>query len=326
MTIATDSAVEKVEELMAALVTGGRDEPTGAIANEHLATGGKRLRARLALAACEALRVDENSAAAWASACELLHNATLIHDDLQDGDRLRRGKPTTWVQHGMQNAINAGDLLLVLPIEALALVEASSDVRWELSHALSIHASRVIRGQVAEHFMNQDGDASRSSYLRAIEGKTSPLFELPVFGALLLTQRSRDECLLSSESFRTLGVLFQIQDDVLDLYGEKGRDAPGADLREGKISALVVEHLERHPDRRDDLIGLLRLPRKDTPQERVVEMIDEMRSSGTLSAVLGRIQREAKKSREQLEARGNHELIPLLDELIQVILDPISHL
>src|SRR5215211_7540453 len=90
----------EVETLMDRLADEAGGEPAGAMVRRHLATGGKRIRARLALAAMEALDEPREAGVAWAAACELLHNATLVHDDLQDGDRVRRGRPTVWALHG----------------------------------------------------------------------------------------------------------------------------------------------------------------------------------------------------------------------------------
>src|SRR5687767_11974938 len=116
---AADAHLPQVEALMRTLAGAQVDNVTGPIVLEHLATGGKRLRARLALAAAEACGGRVEDAIGWAAACELVHNATLIHDDLQDGDVLRRGHPTTWVKHGMAQAVNAGDLMLLLPFLAV---------------------------------------------------------------------------------------------------------------------------------------------------------------------------------------------------------------
>ena len=108
-----------VEAKMLLLSAGESSDPAGEIAREHLLTGGRRVRARLALAAGEALGLRRENVVAWAAACELLHNATLIHDDIQDGDRTRRDVPTAWARHGVGQALNAGDLLLMLPFLAI---------------------------------------------------------------------------------------------------------------------------------------------------------------------------------------------------------------
>ncbi len=311
---------------MVELARGSDCEKTGEIVEEHLATGGKRLRARLALAAAQALGASVESAVPWAAACELLHNATLVHDDLQDGDELRRGHPTTWVRHGMPSAINAGDLLLVLPTLAIEKVPASDSVRWHLSRALAFDATRVIRGQVAEFEMTRLKNPTLAGYNAAIEGKTSPLFELPVVGAAMIAGRSVEESRALGLPFNTLGTLFQIQDDTLDLYGEKGRDAPGADIREGKPSALVVTHLEHFPAEREEILAILDLPREQTPASAVSELIARFRDAGTLDRVLKRMKREAAEASEQMAMMGEPELGQLLDELIGRVVVPIGHL
>src|SRR6185295_17019159 len=126
--------VEKLMRLVA-------DSPDGPLAQtmvrEHLASGGKRLRARLALTALTALGGERAHGIAWAAACELLHNATLVHDDVQDGDELRRGQPTVWARHGVAQAINAGDLLFALPYLAVDHLAAPDSLRYLLCRALA---------------------------------------------------------------------------------------------------------------------------------------------------------------------------------------------
>ena len=112
MEFPTDTWLETIDEMMQTVLQVELD-PAAAIAGEHLSTGGKRLRARLAMETGVRLGAEGKEMVPWAAACELLHNATLVHDDLQDGDRVRRGHPTMWVKHGAAQAINAGDLMLM---------------------------------------------------------------------------------------------------------------------------------------------------------------------------------------------------------------------
>ncbi len=318
--------IEQVESLMVELAFGAEREKTGQIVEEHLQTGGKRLRALLALAACKCLRASVETAIPWAAACELLHNATLIHDDLQDGDRVRRGQPTTWVTYGMPSAINAGDLLLVLPTIAVSRLVVSLPKRWHLSEALATYAAKVIRGQVAEFEMTRVGRVSLAAYEAAIDGKTSPLFELPVLGSALIADRSLETARAVSRPFSILGRLFQMQDDVLDLYGENGREAPGADIREGKISALVATHLQAFPNERDEILSVLKLPRNETPTSAVDGLITRFRDAGTLQSVLRRIEHEAAKARDEMQTMGEHELHELVVCLQRLVTSPIAHL
>lgn len=298
------------------------DAPLGAICRDHLDGGGKRLRARLALAATQVLGVQGPDPVLWAAACELVHNATLIHDDLQDGDRIRRGLPATWVTHGAAQAINAGDLLLMLPIVAVGRLAAPLAQRWGLAQLLADSLVKVIRGQGLECSLAASGRTDWEIYRRTIEGKTCALFALPVQGAALLAGHSGAAAASLARPFAALGALFQMQDDVLDLYGEKGRDRPGSDLREGKISALVVAHLQRQPADREWLLRLLRAPREATDEDEVQAAIVRFRTSGALAAVLAEIAAEARAAEQAVTA----EMRGLLGQLTERILRPIAHL
>ena len=290
---------------------------------EHLDTGGKRLRARLALAATTALGGSVESGVWWAAAVELLHNATLIHDDIQDGDRTRRGRPTVWSQHGVPQAMNAGDLMLMLPY--LAVSRIADPVVGSLSQAVAEHAIRTVCGQVDEIDLPQHEALSFAAYRHAIAGKTGALLGLPIYGAALLAGRSRGQARRLSDAFCELGVMFQLQDDVLDLYGDKGRDVIGSDLYEGKISALVIAHLERRPHDKAWLLGLLHTPRERTDPAEVLHAIDAFKDSGALDDTLGRIDRIAAATRDDGALCEEPALQVIAEGLVELALNPIAH-
>lgn len=243
--------IEAVEQHMAGVVDGYSAGPLRDMARYHLASGGRRFRARLVLSALRALETDVQRGVPFAAAVELLHNATLVHDDLQDGDRVRRGRPATWALFGANQAINTGDLLLMLP--TLALMHGYRDVRlepelcWHLNTALSERASLTACGQAAELQLNERGAHDWHAWWAAAAGKTGHLFALPIQGALLLAGATPQQAQTVADAVVPLGVLFQVQDDVLDLYGDKGRGRRGNDLREGKVSALTAAHLACAP-------------------------------------------------------------------------------
>jgi geranylgeranyl diphosphate synthase type I len=124
--------------------------------------------------------------------------------------------------------------------------------------------------------------------------------------------------------FEELGVLFQLQDDVLDLYGDKGRERVGSDLREGKVSSLVVAHLERRPEHRDWLLGVLRADRAETSDADVRLARERFKQSGALDAVLNEI-REIDAA-VRLDPRLPEALRPVAEELLDLVLLPIHHL
>lgn len=282
------SDLEAVESFMRDQVEQACPTVLGSMVSEHMATGGKRLRARLALRTSLALGVQPRDAVAWAAAVELLHNATLVHDDLQDGDRLRRGQPTVWARHGSAQAINVGDFMLMMPTACLQEIQDPCH-RGLLAVELSKYALRTVRGQAIEMTLLPNDRLDRESYQEAIRGKTGALLALPVLGAALLAGGSLKEAYALADSFERLGVLFQLQDDVCDLYGHKGRDCIGSDLYEGKVSALVVEHLRREPSDKEWLTSLLKAPRDETAAADVTRAIEEFRRSGALATVINEI-------------------------------------
>lgn len=318
--------LDEVDALMIRLATGPRLDRCGAMTVEALATGGKRLRARLALAACRLLGVAEDAAIAWAAACELLHNASLVHDDVQDGDRTRRGQPTTWVRHGAAQAINVGDLLLILPTLAVEHVPVDDAVRWRLARALSDYAARTVRGQSQEMSLLSLGRVGWSDYEQAARGKTAALFALPVYGAAILAGRSEARAAALADEFERLGFVFQIQDDVLDLFGDKGRARVGSDVREGKVTALVAEHLRLFPEDGSWLLDVLSTPRERTTDAEVAEVCRRFRMDGALEEVLERVYALASASFASPVLADEPALAPVASGLLCRMLDPIRHL
>lgn len=281
-------AMEEVMTLMLKVAAGDRFERLGAIVHEHLLTGGKKLRARMALAAAQALSVRPDRGIGWAAACELLHNASLVHDDLQDRDEYRRGRFCVWVRHGEAQAINAGDLMLMLPYSTVDHIDVEPSTKWQLSRALARRAEETVRGQSLEMTLLASRRWDWASYDQAAIGKTSALMTLPVQGAALLADRSPEEAERLADCFLNLGLLFQMQDDVVDLFGNKGRDKPGADIREGRVGALVVEHLTQRPDDLEWLGPILGKSRAQTTDEDV-QAVSEVFSKFALPGVLRRI-------------------------------------
>lgn len=324
--IDADPRLADIKALMLKLAAGRRFERLGAIVQEHLFTGGKRLRARLALASLDALGAAEGTAVAWAAACELLHNATLVHDDLQDSDPVRRGHFTVWVRHGQAQAINAGDLLLMLPYVALDHVECDDGVRWHLTRAIARRSEDTVRGQSLEMCLLEGGQWDWGSYADAAQGKTSALMVLPVHGAALLAGREPDVAERLADAFRPLGLLFQIQDDVLDLFGDKGRGEPGGDIREGRVSALVSEHLRLHPGDEKWLVSILAKGRDETTARDIERVAARFVESGTLDAVLDRIEALVASIRGSEVLATEPNLAEVAGRLSEMCLEPIRHL
>ena len=302
-----------------------RSGPIVPIVLEHLQSGGKLIRPRLIFKVLQVADGKPSIAREWAAAIELLHNATLIHDDYQDGDTHRRGQPTVWMKHGGPQAINAGDYLWSTAFHALASREEEDGKTLGLVRLLSDMAMEVVQGQALELSPLEDGVALRERYIDIIRGKTSGLFRTPACGALHLAGIPKPDMDTLSHHFEELGLLFQLQDDLLDLYGDKGRSEVGEDLREGKLSFLIVTHVETHPDGRSLCLDFLRRRREEISASEVVAWIEKFRTDGTLDAALAEFKTREEKLLSNLETELP-QYKNLFAELVEMIKKPVGHL
>ena len=188
---------------------------------EHLQSGGKpSIRPRL-IFKVRAVDGEPSIAREWGGAIELLHNATLVHDDYQDGDTHRRGQPTVWMKYGGPQAINAGDYLWSTAFHAIASREQEDGKTLGLVRSFSDMAMEVVQGQALELSPLEDGVALRERYIDIIRGKTSGSFRTPACGALHLAGIPKPDMDTLSHHFEELGLLFQLQDDLWTSTGIK---------------------------------------------------------------------------------------------------------
>lgn len=322
-------AAEGMDEVLAAMESWCRGEAPctlGDICLEHLATGGKRVRAKLVLASTRALGGSAKDVFPWAAAVELVHNASLVHDDLEDGDEQRRGHPTVWAKHGVAQAINAGDLMLSIPYRAAALCAVSDPVRWRLCASLASAVEQMARGQSGELGLLDQlrcGNELESAYILTAHQKTGALFASAVEGAAMVSGLPWTQAETLGKTYLELGLLFQMQDDVLDLFGDKGRGQRGNDVREGKVSALVVEHVKRYPEDREWLFSILSTPRAQTHDRVVRKAIARFEEAGTLDACLKRIRALSTSLVHDAARYGNQAFAELTAELVQLVVAPI---
>lgn len=211
---------------------------------------GKALRPALCLLACEVVGGEYHRALPAAAAVELVHNFSLIHDDIQDDDRERRHRPTVWSIWGKPQAINVGTAMRILASLALSrLGESGVSVEKQLraQRILDESSLRLIEGQYLDISYESRLDIGVTDYLEMIDGKTATLIGCSLeLGALLGTD---DEPMLRGlRGFgRNLGLAFQIRDDVLGIWGnEKETGKPlGSDIRRRKKSLPIVYALEK---------------------------------------------------------------------------------
>ena len=198
-----------VEMAMANLLSHKDDDMTSA-ALYHLRSGGGRVRADLALKSARALRLSRQITIAISAACELLHNASLVHDDLQDGDASRRGEIAVWKKFGPNTAICLGDLMVSAAYSAIA--SASTDHLPELIMHMHQRVSDVISGQHADLESNC---VSIDQYNDVARMKSGPLLGLPVELSLIAAGLS-EQVLTATAASDAIAIAYQTTDDISD--------------------------------------------------------------------------------------------------------------
>ncbi|SMF11973.1 polyprenyl synthetase family protein [Pseudobacteriovorax antillogorgiicola] len=292
------------------------------------AVQGKLTRPKAVFHLANVLACDLKQARAWAVTCELLHCASLVHDDLQDGDLYRRGQPTMWSVYGENMAINLGDFLLLCAPQALLEAPLPSDVKTRLHKEFIKMSTRMVGGQCEEFVLNELGSCEDlyRSYLSCIGGKTATFFAKLARGVATLSSANVDFLNQLETLFFDIGLLFQLQDDILDLYGDKQRREVGCDIREGKISILIVYQLMLFPDRLKDTKQLLHTDRDQVSEEQVLAVRDQFISDGTLDAAIEDVQERMVHIAAHPLLEGYPGLRKLVTRLITDIVRPIEHL
>ncbi len=206
---------------------------------------GKRLRPALCLLACEAAGGKSERALPFASAVELVHNFSLIHDDVQDGDRLRHGRDTVWAVWGQPQAINAGDALLALA--QLSLTEVAQESIAAASRLLDERTLEMVEGQVMDIAFENQTDVSLDDYLAMISRKTGALFDVALALGAVAAGAPEEKVAALGRCGRQLGLAFQVRDDMLGIWGDVDRTGKpvAADIRRHKKSLPIVFALDR---------------------------------------------------------------------------------
>jgi geranylgeranyl diphosphate synthase type I len=202
----------------------------------------KGVRPRLCLLACEAVGGPVGRAVPAAAAIELTHEFSLIHDDLEDGDRRRRGQPALWTVIGAPQAINAGDALFAIARDLLRRSELPCQVVAELQRRYDHATMQLAEGQYLDLAFESRADVDEDAYVAMVQRKTGALLgAAAAMGALAggAPASTADALAIYGEA---VGVAFQIQDDVLGLWGEPRRTGKpaGADLQRRKKSLPIV--------------------------------------------------------------------------------------
>lgn len=180
----------------------------------HLLSGGSRTRANICLFASESLGISESDAIALSACVELLHNASLIHDDLHDHEKFRHQAESVWKAYSPAIAICAGDLMISSAYLALASVQKAETLP-ELMGATHRCVAGAIRGQCADLGSHADSKISLSDYTQIVKAKSGALLALPLELPLILSGNSRS-LKIAQEAAANFSIGYQIADDLVD--------------------------------------------------------------------------------------------------------------
>lgn len=311
---------------------------------EYIMRGGKRLRPVLVILGYKAIKGDtvpENLYTA-ALSVEILHNGSLLHDDLIDHDETRRGGKTFHAtyrdlyfdrtknekasfDHGMTMAILGGDSLINLGASAITAANLDSDISSLCHHLYEFAFQHLVDGVLLEMNMINDETATSETYLKMVRMKTAVLFDRSLMMGAAAARATESQLKALEEFGIKVGQAFQVQDDILGSFGaeEKLGKSVSGDIREGKKTMLVFEAYARVDDRqRKELDHLLGKPGiTDQEIERVRELF---RKTGALESTQNKMthllhagQKALDKAEPPLDKKYKEFLIGLSDFLVQ---------
>ncbi len=292
-----------------------------------LARTGKRVRAVLCLMAGEAVGGQRNHVLPAAAAVELVHEFSLIHDDIEDGDRERRGRPTLWAVWGEAQAINAGDALLALAFMALdALPERGVTPKraLEAHRRFTRTVIRLCEGQHLDLDFERRSTVSPEEYLLMVEGKTAALIALAAELGALVGGGDEEVVALFHQFGHALGVAFQMQDDLLGLWGHPDRTGKpaGNDLRRRKKSLPVLLAWQLSEKAAATLQALYATPHvTDQMVEQALHVMEEVGARAAAEAQMRETYGRALEALRRLEARLSADRVAPLGRLAEVLIE-----
>jgi len=294
---------------------GEEHHPDLRSALEHLlAAGGKRIRPTLGLLVGNMLGAPEEKLITLGASVELLHTATLVHDDLIDGALLRRGMPTLNARWSPAATVLTGDFLFA----RAAKLAAETDY-LPLMKLFADTLATIVNGELIQMFSAR-GVMERENYYQRIYAKTASLFEMSSLAACMVATED-EEMRASMKAYGyEVGMAFQIVDDILDFTGDQSAVGKpiGSDLLNGLVTLPAIYYAEANPDD-EDILSLPRGGWKDT--DRVQRLVDGIRQSAAIRQAMNEAQNAVGRALEALEDAPAVPEKEALENLAKFIVD-----
>lgn len=291
-------------------------------AGHLIVNGGKRLRPYMVIRSCQILKGRASNAMPAASAVEMVHNFSLVHDDIMDNDEMRHGVPTVHKKFGMPLAILAGDVLFSKAFQVITDSKLSSNATTQLVSRLSKACVDICEGQLLDVKMAEEKKIpSQAEYITMIGKKTAALFDVScAMGAICATNKPKDIANLSDFG-KNLGIAFQITDDLIGVMGDPKitKKPVGNDLREGKKSLPILMAIKSAKGKDKKIIlkafGNSKIPKKDL--SKAVDVIRNLGIEENVRKQALKYAEKAEKSLEHYSGSAKTELITLLDFVVK---------
>jgi geranylgeranyl diphosphate synthase type I len=288
-------------------------------ASQHLpAAGGKRFRPFLAMTSCESVSGEIQKALPLAAGLELIHNFTLVHDDIMDHSLLRRNIPAVHVKFGEPAAILAGDLLFAKSFEAILGTSVDFSTFKLIQQDFINCIIAICEGQQLDMEFEQRKTVTEQEYLDMISKKTGALFELAGKGGGLIGGGTSLEVAALQTYGMTLGLAFQIWDDYLDMSSTAttlGKDI-GNDIRNGKKTLIAVHSLThatgKHKKLLEDVFG-----NRTASEHDVANVYDVFRELGSVEYAQHRALHFVNQAKDAITVLKPSDAKELLYQLIE---------
>tara|TARA_Y100000588_G_scaffold295312_1_gene315551 strand:+ start:3492 stop:4475 length:984 start_codon:yes stop_codon:yes gene_type:complete len=300
---------DAIEHLVLEKMSSALDRPAMSVASEVLLGGGKRYRPILGVTSYAAAGGDDlNEAIDLALSSELIHTATLIHDDVYDQSKMRRGKPTIHSTHGISHAIIAGDYLFSLGFE----LGAKYDSR--VVGKVRDSCAGIASGEIMQFKHIRDLSTSPEDYYEIIDGKTARPFASGCSCAAMIAGSSQDYVDALWGYGMELGRAFQLIDDLLDLTGDDIIGKPrGTDVHEGKMTLPIIYGLTMlHGPDREHLKDVL----TNFSDNRLEELVELLESAGSFEYCRVLISNHIQRSLDYISTLPESEAKSLLSEIV----------
>jgi len=278
--------------------------------------GGKRLRPSLAMISCEAVSGDVRDVMPLAIAVELIHNFTLVHDDIMDKSKMRRNIPSVHIKFGEPTAIIAGDLLFTKAFESMHGIQGNPSIFKNVEFGLIDCVREISEGQQLDMEFEKRQNVTEDEYLEMILKKTAVTFMYAAEAGAILGGGTKEQASALNEYGKSLGLGFQIHDDYLDMSSDKktlGKDI-GNDIRNGKKTLIAVHCLNNASGDDKKLLNKIFGNAKATDQE-VNQVFNLFKKVGSVEYAKTTAVQYCEKAKKALEILPDSEAKQILLQL-----------